>query len=84
MTYTGACVGGGCKLDSRFFSLLYGTQAPSAKNHHTEAWPAKTFERVPVNKELLTETVLVNKKLLTGTVPVNKLLLAGTDLVNKF
>ena len=35
----------------------------------------RTFERVPVNKELLTGTVLVNKKLLTGTVPVNNLFL---------
>ena len=37
-----------------------------------------TFERVPVNKELLTGTVPVNKKLLTGSVPVNNLFLKGT------
>ena len=33
----------------------------------------RTFERVPVNKELLTGTVPVNKNLLTGTVLVNNL-----------
>ena len=42
-----------------------------------------TFERVPVNKELLTGTVPVNKELLTGTDPVNKELLTGTVPVNK-
>ena len=51
---------------------VQGTTAPSSERQHPEAWPASTFERVPVNKELLTETVLVNKKLLTETVPVNK------------
>ena len=49
------------------FSLLYGTPAPSVERQHPEAWPAR-FERVPVNKELLTGTVPVNKKLLAGTV----------------
>ena len=42
----------------------------------------RTFERVPVNKELLTGTVPVNKKLLTGTVPVNNLYLYNKHLGN--
>ena len=40
-----------------------------------------TFERIPVNKELLTGTVPVNKKILTGTVPINNLFLYGKSKV---
>ena len=43
----------------------------------------RTFERVPVNKSLLTGTFPANKSLLTGTVPANKNLLAGTVPANK-
>ena len=47
---------------------MYRKPAPSPEGKNPEAWPASTFERVPVNKELLTGTVPVNKKLFTGTV----------------
>ena len=68
--------GGGGKLDFRFFSLLYGTPANISRKPATGGMASqhlRTFERVPVNKELLTGTVPVNKKLLTGTVLVNNL-----------
>ena len=45
-------------------------------------WLANTFERVPVNKELFTETVLGNKKLFTGTVPISNLFLKGMNQIN--
>ena len=31
------------KFDFSFFSLLYGTPAPSAESQHPEAWPASTY-----------------------------------------
>ena len=40
----------------RFFSLLYGTQAPSSESQHPESWPASTYGHlrgVPDNKKLL-------------------------------
>ena len=42
----------------------------------------RTFERVLVNKELLTSTVSVNTKLLIGTVLVNKLFPKENTLIN--
>ena len=48
-----------------FLSLMYGMPAPSQH--------LRTFERVPVNQELLTGTVPVIKKLLISTVLVNNL-----------
>ena len=45
------------------------------RSHEQNYW-------VPVNKDLLTETVPANKKLLTGTVPVNNELLTGRVPVN--
>ena len=45
---------------------------------------SSNFFRVPVNKELLTDTVSVNKEYLTGTVPVNKELMTGAPPFNNF
>ena len=35
--------GGGVQTRLSFFSLLYGTPAPSAERQHPEAWPASTY-----------------------------------------
>ena len=56
------------------FSLLYAsTQRRKPEPRGMARQYLRTFERVPVNKELLTRSVLVNTKLLTGTVPVSNL-----------
>ena len=41
---------GCCKLDFRFFLILYGTPAPSAECQHPEAWPAKVSANIHFNK----------------------------------
>ena len=61
-----------------FFSLLYGTPAPSAESQHPEAWPASTYgylRGVPDNKKLLSGTLPDNNELLSGTLPDNNLFL---------
>ena len=35
--------GVGCKLDFRFFSLLYDMPAPSKERQNPEAWTASTY-----------------------------------------
>ena len=37
------CVPGGRGIRLSFFSLLYGTPAPSSERQHLEAWPASTY-----------------------------------------
>ena len=48
---------------------MYGMPAPSTERQHPEAWPASTFERVPVAYSLFAGTVAVVYSLLLGTVP---------------
>ena len=58
-----------------FFSIVRhaSTQRRTPAPRGMASQHLRTFERVPVNKELLTRTVPVNKKSLTGTVPVSNL-----------
>ena len=69
---------GGGEVQTRlsFFSLLYGTPAPSAERQHPEAWPASTYGHL---RGVSIKKVLANKVLFAGTVPANKLLFGGTS-----
>ena len=61
-------MGGGCKFDFRFFSILYGTPAPNAERQHPEAWPASTYGHlrgVPANNYLLVVVVPANNLFLS-------------------
>ena len=55
-----------------FFSLLYGTPAPSAERQHTEAWPASTYGHL---RDVSLKIVPANKVLFAGTVLANNLFL---------
>ena len=62
-------MGGECKVDFIFFSIV---QHASAESQHPEAWPASTYRHlrgVPDNKKLLSGTLPDNKKLFSGTLP---------------
>ena len=41
--YVCVCAGGGVQIRLSFFSLLYGTPAPSSERKHPESWPASTY-----------------------------------------
>ena len=75
-------MGGGCKIDFRFFSTVGHTsiqrRTPAPRGMASQH--LLTFERALVNKELLTGTVPFNKKLLTCTVLVNNLFLKLTKI----
>ena len=64
----GMYAGGGGQARRSFFSIVRhaSTQRRTPAPRGMASQHLRTFERVPVNKELLTGTVLVNKKLLTG------------------
>ena len=53
-----------------FFSLLYGTPAPTSERQHPEAWPASTYGHL---RGVSLKIVLANKVLFARTVPANNL-----------
>ena len=63
--------------DFRFFSLLYGTPAPSAEPQHPEAWPASTYGHL---RGLSPKIVLANKVLFARIVPANQIFLYSLQI----
>ena len=73
-----------CILDFRFFLSIVqhaSTQSSTPAPRGIASQHLRTFERVLVNKELLTGTVPFNKKLFTGSVLVNNLFFCDHQLL---